>query len=42
MWASQRGHVETVKILLKYGGDPNLTATVSLHDSKIVNIKLLW
>lgn len=29
MWASAKGHVEAVKVLLQHGGDPNITATVS-------------
>ena len=28
MWASHRGHAETVKVLLKHGGNPNEAAPV--------------
>ena len=30
MWASYSDHVECVKILLKYGADPNKAASVQL------------
>ena len=28
MWASHRGHVKTVEVLLRNGADPNKDATV--------------
>ena len=30
MWSSQNGHTGTVEILLRYGADPNIKATVSI------------
>ena len=30
IWVSHRGHTETVKVLLEYGADPNIAATVSV------------